>query len=50
MYDSIRTLTHELRLFGIHKSIERRCQEALADNLHPSELIRLLLEDERDQL
>jgi DNA replication protein DnaC len=49
MYDSIRILTHELRLFGIHKSAERRCQEAVAESLHPSELVRLLLEDERDQ-
>jgi DNA replication protein DnaC len=49
MFESIRSLSHELRLFGIHRSLERRCEEALADSLHPTELIRLLLEDEKDQ-
>jgi DNA replication protein DnaC len=49
MYESVRNLTHDLRLFGIHRSVERRCQEAVAESLHPSELVRLLLEDERDQ-
>ena len=48
MYDQIQSTAHELRLFGIHNSLERRCQEALSENLHPSELVRLLLEDERD--
>lgn len=49
MFESIKSLSHELRLFGIHRSVERRCGEALADSLHPSELVRLLLEDEKDQ-
>jgi DNA replication protein DnaC len=49
MFESIRSLSHELRLFGIHRSLERRCEEALADSLHPTELVRLLLEDEKDQ-
>lgn len=49
MFESIKSLSHDLRLFGIHRSVERRCGEALADALHPSELIRLLLQDEKDQ-
>ncbi len=48
MYETIESLAYEMRLFGIRSSAERRCQEALASNLHPSEIIRLLLEDERD--
>jgi len=46
MYESVLEAAHRLRLFGIHGSLERRCEEALAEGLHPSELIRLLLEDE----
>ena len=49
MIESIHNLAHELRLFGIHGSAERRCQQAFAENLHPSELLRLVLEDERDR-
>jgi DNA replication protein DnaC len=49
MFESIKSLSHELRLFGVHRSVERRCGEALADSLHPSELVRLLLQDEKDQ-
>ncbi len=49
MYDSLQILAHELRLFGIHGSLERRCHESMAENLHPSELVRHLLEDERLQ-
>jgi hypothetical protein len=49
MFESIKSLSHELRLFGVHRSVERRCGEALADSLHPSELVRVLLQDEKDQ-
>lgn len=49
MYQPIRDLAHQLRLFGIHQASERRCQEALAENLHPAELLRLLLQDEKLQ-
>lgn len=49
MFESIKSLSHELRLFGIHRSVERRCGEALADGLHPNELVRILLQDEKDQ-
>lgn len=47
MYQPLINLAHKLRLFGIHGSLERRCEEALADSLHPSELLKLLLEDEQ---
>lgn len=46
MYESVLEAAHRLRLFGIHSSIERRCEESLANGFHPSELVRLLLEDE----
>lgn len=49
MFESIKSLSHELRLFGIHRSVERRCGEALTDGLHPNELVRILLQDEKDQ-
>jgi DNA replication protein DnaC len=48
MYDQLQSMAHQLRLFGIHGSVERRCQEALAEALHPGELVRLILEDESD--
>lgn len=49
MYESVQSLAHELRLFGIHQSAERRCLEAQSESLHPAELLRLILEDERDR-
>lgn len=49
MYDSICSDAHKLRLFGMHASIKRRCEQAVAENLHPSELLKLLFEDERLQ-
>lgn len=46
MYETIESMSYEMRLFGIKSAAERRCQEALATGMHPSELVRLLLEDE----
>lgn len=43
----VKALTHEMRLHGLHASLERRASEALADQMHPLDFIRLLLEDER---
>ena len=48
MYEVIENISYDMRLFGIKAAAERRCQEALASGMHPSELVRLLLEDERD--
>lgn len=42
----IKQLTHGLRLLGMHNSIERRAEEALANNLQPLEFARLILEEE----
>jgi DNA replication protein DnaC len=47
MHDQIRLIAHELRLFGIHEHFSRRTEEAIAQNLHPSDFLRLLLEDEK---
>jgi DNA replication protein DnaC len=43
----IRSLSHELRLFGIHSGIERRSDQALADGFQPLDYLRLILEDEK---
>lgn len=47
MIDQVKRMAHELRLFGIHAGIEARAQEAIARQLHPAEMLSLLLEDER---
>lgn len=47
MYENIKELAYEMRLHGINANAERRCEEALASSLHPSDLLRLILEDER---
>lgn len=43
----IRKLTHELRLFGMHESFERRCAEAAQEGLSGEELLSRILEDEK---
>jgi hypothetical protein len=43
MLDQVRNLSHQMRLFGIHQSCERRAAEALAQQLHPLEFLRLIL-------
>jgi DNA replication protein DnaC len=47
MIETCRNLAHELRLHGILQNVERRVGQAVADNLHPEELLRLLLDDEK---
>lgn len=47
MLDQVRNLSHQMRLFGIHQSCERRAAEALAQQLHPLEFLRLILEEEQ---
>lgn len=44
--EQVRHLSWQLRLFGIHASFESRANEALAQQLHPLEFLRLLLEEE----
>ena len=46
MLDQVKNLSHQMRLFGIHEACERRAAEALSQQLHPLEFLRLLLEDE----
>lgn len=46
MLTQVKQLTYALRLHGIHHAIERRAQEALANNLQPLEFARLVLEEE----
>lgn len=47
MYSQVENLAYELRLYGIKSNIQRRCSASDADNLHPAEVVRLLLEDEK---
>jgi DNA replication protein DnaC len=47
MFSQLKNLAFELRLFGIKANAQRRCEAVSSDNLHPAEVIRLLLEDEK---
>ena len=44
--DQVKSLTHKLRLFGIHNAVESRYAELQANNLDAIEMLHLLLEDE----
>ena len=44
--DQIKNISHKLALYGIHQSLEARSAQAVSSNLHPSEFLQLLLEDE----
>jgi DNA replication protein DnaC len=44
--DQVRSLSHGLRLFGIHAGFERRCEQAASEQLTHFECLRLILEDE----
>ena len=44
--DQVKKILHQLQLFGIHQAFEHRCAYAVAEGQHPTELLRLLLEDE----
>lgn len=46
MLDQVRIISHKLGLFGIHEASSRRAEQAVAQQLHPLEFLRLLLEDE----
>ena len=46
MLDQVRNLSHQMRLFGIHQACERQAQQALSQQLHPLEFLRLMLEEE----
>ena len=44
--DQVKSLTHKLRLFGVHNAIERRYAELKSNHLDALEMLQLLLEDE----
>jgi DNA replication protein DnaC len=46
MIESIKTMAAKMRLHGIYHGIDRRLEEAISQNLHPSEFLCLVLEDE----
>lgn len=45
--EMMKSLTYELRLFGMHQSLQTRAQESLSCALSPFEYLRLVLEDEK---
>ncbi len=47
--DQIKSLTHKLRLFGMHNAVESRYAELKGSNLDALEMLHLLLEDENLQ-
>jgi len=44
--DQMKSLSHQLRLFGVHANFERRAHEAQGQSLSHLEFLRLVLEDE----
>ena len=46
MSDQMRSLSHQLRLFGVHASFEQRAAQAAGQGLNHLEFLRLVLEDE----
>ena len=44
--DQVRSLSHQLRLFGVHQHFENRAVQAESQNLRPLEFLRFVLEDE----
>lgn len=44
--EQVRSLSHSLRLFGVHGAFERRSHQAESEGLSPIEFLRLILEDE----
>ena len=44
--EQVRKLAYELRLYGIHETFQRHSEEAAASSLHPTEFLRLVLEEE----
>lgn len=44
--DSVKSLTHKLRLYGFHNAVEKRITQAQGQDLDHAEFLRLLLEDE----
>lgn len=49
MNDQLKSMSHNLRLFGIYGGFERRCEQAGAESLNHQEFLRLVLEDEVNQ-
>lgn len=47
MLDQVKKLSSELRLYGFNDHSERRSEEALSNQLHPLEFLKLLLQDEQ---
>jgi DNA replication protein DnaC len=45
--NQLKGISHELRLFGIHQSLDRIANLAMKESLHPLEYLRLVLEEEK---
>jgi len=44
--DQIKSVSHQLRLYGVHANFTARAEESLSQGLHPLEFLGLLLQDE----
>ena len=47
--DQMKSLSHQLRLFGVHANFEKRASQAAGQGLNHLEFLRLVLEDEVSQ-
>jgi DNA replication protein DnaC len=47
LVNQMKTLSHELRLFGINQNIAKAAEIATANQLHPLEYLKIILEDEK---
>jgi len=47
LVNQMRSLSHELRLFGINQNIAKNAEIATANQLHPLEYLKIILEDEK---
>lgn len=48
MHEQAKRTAYELRFFGIHQNLDSRSAQAVANNMHPSEFLALILQDEQN--
>jgi DNA replication protein DnaC len=48
LVNQMKSLSHELRLFGINQGIARNAEIALSNSLHPLEYLKIILDDEKN--
>ncbi len=48
LVNQMKSLSHELRLFGINQNVAKCAEIATANSLHPLEYLKIILEDEKN--